>query len=656
MERPLRNSRLLYFLLSGLTFLGLYLASRYNYLLFHSLAEVFSIVVACGIFMIAWNARRFLDNNYLLFIGVAYLFVAILDFLHTLAYKGMNVFQGYQTNLPTQLWIAARYLESLSLLIAPFFLRRKLKINSVFIGYTVVVGLLLVSIFYWESFPVCFIEGVGLTPFKKISEYVISLILLASVALLVKNRSEFEKGVLLWLVWSIILTIVSELAFTLYVDAYGVLNQIGHFLKIVSFYLIYKAIIETGLTSPYSLLLRNLKQSEAALRRSRDELEIRVQERTAELAKSNQALQIEIEERRQAESALRESETKYRIVAENTYDWEWWMSPEDYFVYVSPSCERITGYKAEDFLSDSNFVLSITHPDDRSLFADHLRGVEQTLISAEVEFRILHADGSLRWLAHACQAVFDDEGHFLGRRGSNRDISERKQAEEARRESEARLRLLSSQLMTIQEVERKRVAHELHDGIGQMLTAIKFQIERVLERSKSSRKGEKGPMESLIPLIQESIEEVRRIQMDLRPSTLDDLGVLATVGWFCRRFQTIYSGIQVENEIDIEEEQISNPLKTVVYRVVQEAMNNIAKHSQASLVRLSMKEEDDRIELAIKDNGLGFDLEETLSVKDPNRGFGLASMKERTELSGGSFTIESTRGKGTTVQASWPIG
>src|SRR4030067_1201204 len=102
------SKRYLSILMGILVFLGLYLTSLYSYPLFHSLAELFSIVIACGIFMIAWNSRRFIDNNYLLFVGIAFLFVATIDLIHTLGYKGMGVFQGYETNLPTQLWIAAR--------------------------------------------------------------------------------------------------------------------------------------------------------------------------------------------------------------------------------------------------------------------------------------------------------------------------------------------------------------------------------------------------------------------------------------------------------------------------------------------------------------------------------------------------------------------
>ncbi len=256
----------------------LYLTSLYSYLLFHSLAEIFSIVVACSIFMLVWNSRHFLGNNYLMFIGIAYLFIGGLDAAHTLSYKGMGVFRIYGTNLSTQIWIAARYLESLSLLVAFFFINRKLRINLVLFGYIAVFPLLLTSIFYWKIFPVCFVEGIGLTPFKKISEYIISLIFLASIVLLIRKRREFDTGVFQLLVASIGVTIASEVAFTLYIHAYGIPNLIGHFLKITSFYLIYRAIIGTGLVKPYNLLFRNLKQSEEALQRYASELERRNEE------------------------------------------------------------------------------------------------------------------------------------------------------------------------------------------------------------------------------------------------------------------------------------------------------------------------------------------------------------------------------------------
>lgn len=209
-----------------------------------------------------------MDNSYLLFIGIAYLFIAALDITHTLAYTGMGVFSGYGTNLPTQLWIAARYVEALSLLVALLFLGRELRGGVVFLGYALFSALLLGAIFYWDVFPVCFVRETGLTPFKKMSEYAISLMLLVAIGGVLARRREFDKNVLRLLVASVLLTIASELAFTFYVHAYGFSNLIGHYLKIVSFYLIYVAIIQTGLTKPYFLLFRNLKQNEEALQRA----------------------------------------------------------------------------------------------------------------------------------------------------------------------------------------------------------------------------------------------------------------------------------------------------------------------------------------------------------------------------------------------------
>ena len=142
--------------------------------------------------------------------------------------------------------------------------------------------------------------------------------------------------------------------------------------------------------------------------------------------------------------------------------------------------------------------------------------------------------------------------------------------------------------------------------------------------------------------------------MDLRPSILDDLGLLAGLSWFCRRFQTTYSNIQIERQIEVEEGDVSPPLKIVVFRVTQEAMNNIAKHSKADLVRLRLLKIDGTLELILQDNGQGFNLEKVLSSESAGRGLGLRTMRERTEFSGGSFAIQSTEGKGTIVRASWP--
>ncbi len=249
-----------------LALIAIYLTSLRSYLLFHSLIEVFTIVVAAGIFMIAWNARDYIDNNYLLFIGIASVFVAFLDLLHTLAYEGMAVFPGDTANLATQLWLAGRYVQSLSWLLAPFFIRRKLNVGAEIAAYVLITGVLVLSIFVWHVFPVAYVPGVGLTAFKKVSEYVVSGIFVGAIALLLHERQQFDRGVQRFVAFSLALTIAAEIAFTSYVSVYGEANLIGHLLRFAAFYLLYKAIIETGLVKPYAILLRDVKRTDEQLR------------------------------------------------------------------------------------------------------------------------------------------------------------------------------------------------------------------------------------------------------------------------------------------------------------------------------------------------------------------------------------------------------
>ena len=232
------------------------------------------------------------------------------------------------------------------------------------------------------------------------------------------------------------------------------------------------------------------------------------------------------------------------------------------------------------------------------------------------------------------------------------DITDRRRAEQRLKESEEQLRHLSSQLLFAQEGERKLVAQDLHDTLGQTLAAMKFGIEHALELlPKKTAQRSRASLEAVVPMAKNAIEEVRRIQRNLRPPLLDDLGILAAIPWFCREFQGIYSKIQLEHRLGLEENEIPDPLKIVIYRIIQESANNIAKHSKAKRAIISLQKRDDQIELTIQDNGQGFEVEGPLSL---SKGLGLASMKERAKLSGGTFSVESRKGAGTTIRATWP--
>jgi signal transduction histidine kinase len=235
-------------------------------------------------------------------------------------------------------------------------------------------------------------------------------------------------------------------------------------------------------------------------------------------------------------------------------------------------------------------------------------------------------------------------------RSSERDTAE------ALRRSESELRLLTAQLLSAQDLERQRIARELHDGIGQALGGIKFGLENcaVLLQAGSSYAAATNIRE-LTKKIQSVVEEVRRIAVDLRPASLDDLGVLATLSWFCREFRSMHGALQLESNVEVSEEEIPQAAKTAIYRIVQEAFNNAVSHGEARNVWLTLHAEDGYLELRVRDDGAGFEVGRFATVHPDGRGLGLASMRERAEAGGARFVLESKPGQGTTVLVRWPL-
>ncbi len=236
-----------------------------QYLLFHTVAELFSIVIAWSMLAVAWNSRRYLSHSFFLFLGFAYPAVGTIDLLHTLAYKGMGVFGGATANLPTQLWVAARLVNAVALLLAPYFLTRRVRAIWLALPWVAVTAALVAAIF-GGHFPDCFVEGSGLTAFKIFSEYLVCALIAAGMWLLWGRRERLDGQVLRMLLASMALTILAELSFTLYTDVYGFFNLLGHLLKIAAFWVLYQAIVVTGLQQPLRSLFRELGESEEQYR------------------------------------------------------------------------------------------------------------------------------------------------------------------------------------------------------------------------------------------------------------------------------------------------------------------------------------------------------------------------------------------------------
>jgi len=252
------------YLLAGIFIVvGLFLIQRIDYLLFHNIVELLSILVAFSVFLFAWSSRRYLESDFFVFLGIALLFVAVVDFIHMLAYYGMGVFPGYDKDLPTQLWIIGRYIKAVSLLVAPFFFTLKMKKEIVFPAYIVLVVVML-GLAFIRIFPACYVEGTGLTTFKIVSEYIVCLIYSLAAYTMYLKRLFFSRRVYLLLQAFLAASILSELSFTLYSDVYGFFNMFGHFLKILAFFCLFRGIVHVGFYQPYSLMFLELKSREEA--------------------------------------------------------------------------------------------------------------------------------------------------------------------------------------------------------------------------------------------------------------------------------------------------------------------------------------------------------------------------------------------------------
>jgi signal transduction histidine kinase len=229
------------------------------------------------------------------------------------------------------------------------------------------------------------------------------------------------------------------------------------------------------------------------------------------------------------------------------------------------------------------------------------------------------------------------------------EIAERTQTEKALRDSEQALRRLSLKIIETQENERRQIAKELHDSIGSSLAAIKFAVEGKLLTMKKSPPDDTIPLEKIAGHIHDTINEVRRISTSLRPSMLDDLGLLATIKWYCRSSGELYANARIETKLALNADEAPEYSKIVIYRVLQEALNNALRHSKADTIQVSLETVKDRIRLCVKDNGCGFDPDDVIRSSDPLSGYGLKGMSDRAEVVGGSLSLDSSPGRGTTV-------
>jgi len=352
----------------------------------------------------------------------------------------------------------------------------------------------------------------------------------------------------------------------------------------------------------------------------------------------------DIIDRKKSEKSLRESEEKFRTLVEWTYDWEQWVDPEGNIVYISPSCERITGYSPEDFISDPDLLARIVHPGDRKSYRKHVRSVHaETGEMNNIEYLIITRDGKERWIDHICRPLFREDGRYLGRRISNRDITARKLAEKEIRERNQKENLLT-QLIHNMQIE---IARDLHDTVGQNIGYLRMKLDHLIETDLHIQKALNVEIDNMLKVANESYDLIRGTLSILQAGSFTD-----PITFFVQYARQIEE--RASFKIDVSSQGDPRPLTHnqvhQLFFVFREALSNIEKHANASLVEVGLNWNEDDLALVVADNGIGFQIDDL----NPSNHYGLRFMRERIETLNGVFEVQSEIKVGTTIEISLP--
>ena len=363
---------------------------------------------------------------------------------------------------------------------------------------------------------------------------------------------------------------------------------------------------------------------------------------------------VDRRERRQAEAALRESEQRYRLLV-GTIPAVVYTGYTDWSVdFIDNKIEQLTGYAKEEFdsrrLKWNDLVLPEDIPPIKRAFLLCMED-DRTYYR---EFRIRTRDGRILWIQDRGQVICDPQGKVDYVSGVFFDATEAQQAKKALQESEQRLRFLTTQLLSAQEQERKRISMELHDELGQSLTVMKLQVRAIEGALRDDQPDLKQACLELRQYVDGVIDNVRRLSRDLSPAILEDLGLLSALKYL---LEGVGKHLTIKPSLDIEDLNSLFPAEAqiIIYRIFQECLNNIAKHAGTCQVAVQVRRDGEAVSFALEDNGCGFEVAQVMGRPATERGLGLAALNERARILGGTCEVSSRRGAGTKVVCTIPV-
>ncbi len=713
----------------------LYKLSGANYLLFHSVVELASASVLVAVVAMAWGARHWVPNDFLLFLGLAYFFVGVIDALHALAFPGMGVFSSTGPNTVVQLAVFARCVEGVSLLLAPTFLRRGMPLGMVAVLYLAAVGTGVLSILRWGVFPACVDQSLQPTDFKLACNYAFFALLALTIVRLHNHKCELLPPVARCLVGAVLLSAAAQVTMVVPAFSLPAANVLGHVLKGLSFYAVYCAVVEKGFREPARRLLSDLSDAVLEAERGRDlaqryldiaagmilvlDCEGRIElinprgaavlgctpdevtgadfvtmfvpaterDRVAagyrrlvaggvgtcvraeapivtllgeqrviswrisvladgEVVKGTLSSGEDITEQLRAAKNLAASEEKYRRLFLRAMDAIGLVRPDGVLVDANPAYLQLFGIQPRD-VGNVNVADLCVSPEDRDLIFET---AQQHETGVELRAKLRRGDGSMMDCRVSAVPLRDEEGTLVALQSVVRDVTAEMQAQAQLSESREQLRRLARRIEATREEERSGIARELHDQLGQALTALKMDLGSVTRSLQRGRVVEPDLLRQMAQLVDTTIQDVQRISSDLRPGILDDLGFVEAVKWQLSRFrERARIGCQFTSSVDGVD--LSRAASTALFRAFQELLTNIALHAQARSVVVDVSGDSETMVLTVADDGRGITREEI----DGRESLGLIGIRERVLAAGGNVEIYGSPGRGTTTRISIPI-
>ena len=395
--------------------------------------------------------------------------------------------------------------------------------------------------------------------------------------------------------------------------------------------------------------VKKIQSSSSTIDSLKRSLNKKIDAKNLALEKLNKKLQIQIEKSNKAEASLKVSHHAYLELLDTMSEGVVVQDAESSITYVNRKMSKMLGYPKSKLLGRKldQFFEGVDHKNTSNLIDTIVHGIGSVS-------RLCSVNGKKFWVkvsARNLHNTFSDEN---GQSLVVTDIDDFVESQQKLIAADDQLRLLSQRVLNAQELERKRIAFELHDGLGQTLSAVKFYVENTINKLSLDTKVPGNGLDLVVIKLQSAVEEVRRISMDLRPSMLDDIGVIATLKWFCREMSLLYPALKFNFEvINLKESEVGNAQKTQIFRIVQEGINNACKYSNGSQIKFSLAKVDSKVVLKVGDNGEGFDSKNMMLPNQGQPSLGLISMRERAENSGGTFQIRSGKKTGTVIICRW---